>query len=109
MQEITIYKNYDCQTYNKRPMYSYHDPMPCAAYSEKMCVALPNDWKMHTVPRNITCEGKEPCDYIDMVESPQGTLYYLNNILGGNPDNGNTPCFALYDHGKIVRVDLELQ
>lgn len=93
-ETIVIYRNYGCLGSEKRPLYTYQEPAHGAAYSERLDVQLPDDWKMQfgTVP---------------LVKAPNGRLYHPHKLIGGDPNKNNSPCFSLYTEDRITRYELK--
>lgn len=92
-QELEIFCNYGVLAAEKRKVYTYGSPHSLAACSDKMTVAVPDDWKLYKNSYGAA-----------MVKAPWGEYYEINDVLQGNEN----PCFyALDGDKKGHRVYLE--
>lgn len=93
-KEMEIFVNYGVLGAEKRHIYTYGAEHPYAKCSEKIRVKIPQGWKFYT-----NYIGKE------MVSSPWGWNYEINEVLGGD----KYPCFRAFDKKKKkVVIPLEM-
>lgn len=91
-----IYRNYGVLGAEKRSIYTYGGEHFRAFCSDKLIVKLPEN-KSFKIHETVTGEFT--------VESSWGWQYAISEVLKGN----EKPCFfALDDHKRIHRVDLEI-
>ena len=93
MKTIEIYCNYGVLGAEKRNVYTFGGEHPHATCSDRMTVAVPDEWELYENQMGQT-----------MVKAPWGWDYEINEILQGN----EKPCFfALDENMKGHRVYLK--
>lgn len=89
---IEIYRNYGVLAAEKKNVYTYGAEHAYATCSDKITVSIPSTWKLH---KNVSGS--------DIVESPWGMIYTIDEMLFGNEQ----PCFEAIDsNGKTVHYIL---
>lgn len=88
MKTIEIYCNYGVLAAEKRNVYTFGGPHEMATCSDKMTVAIPEEWELYE-----TTHGNFA------VTAPWGWDYLINEVLAGN----TYPYFRAYDTNMTMR------